>query len=70
MEKPLSVKIHDFCNNFSNLLNSSELPFYILEIYVEKGLMQVKQCADEQRQKELEQYHDFLKKEGKNEQDI
>ena len=61
MNKPMSVKINDFCNGIANLINDSELPFYITEIYLKNALEETHKAAVKQRQQELSMYNEFLK---------
>lgn len=56
MNKPMSVKINNFCDRLAALLNEAELPFYVLEPYMKNALEEVHTAADKQRKLELETY--------------
>lgn len=56
MNKPMSVKINNFCDRLAALLNEAELPFYVLEPYMKNALEEVHTAADKQRKIELEAY--------------
>jgi hypothetical protein len=66
MEKPISVKIEEFCNGIAALLNNAELPFYILEPYVMNTCKQVSEAAEKQRRSEKMQYQNYLQEVEKN----
>lgn len=66
MEKPISVKIEEFCNGMAALLNNAELPFYILEPYVMNTCKQVSEAAEKQRRSEKMQYQNYLQEVEKN----
>lgn len=56
MNKPMSVKINNFCDGLAALLNEAELPFYVLEPYMKNALEEVHTAAEKQRKIELEAY--------------
>lgn len=56
MNKPMSLKINEFCEQLAALLNEAELPFYIIEPYVNNALEEVHAAAAKQRKIELEAY--------------
>lgn len=56
MNKPMSVKINNFCDRLAALLNEAELPFYVLEPYMKNALEEVHTAAEKQRKIELEAY--------------
>lgn len=56
MNKPMSVKINNFCDRLAALLNEAELPFYVLEPYMKNALEEVYTAAEKQRKIELEAY--------------
>lgn len=66
MDKPTSIRIKEFCQGVSETCNNSGLPFYILEIYMENALAQVRDAA--QRQRILEQ--ELYEKERKEEENV
>ena len=67
MEKPISVKINELCEGMADLLNKSDIPFYIIVPYMDSMLAQVKQAAVHQKIMEKKEYEEYLKsqKEGK-----
>lgn len=62
MNKPMSVKINNFCDRLAAMLNEAELPFYVLEPYMKNALEEVHTAAEKQRKLELEAY--MKEKEG------
>lgn len=62
MNKPMSVKINNFCDRLAALLNEAELPFYVLEPYMKNALEEVHMAAEKQRKIEHEAY--MKEKEG------
>ena len=61
MDKPISVLIDEYKKNFTDLLNNSQLPFWLLLMITEPFLTQMRQVADMQAKEEKEAYEASLK---------
>lgn len=70
MDKPISIKINELCEGMADLLNKSEIPFYIVVPYMESMLAQVKQVAEQQKKIELKEYQEYLKAQKEGELDV
>jgi len=58
MEKPFSLKIQDFNDKLVELVNTSELPAYVLKIELEKIYQQIDRLEKEEIEKYKESDND------------
>ena len=56
MEKPFTIKVKDFSESFINLINSSNLPVYVLKNEIEKVYAELNHLDEE----ELNKYNESL----------
>lgn len=63
IQKPISVLRVDFINNLINLINTSELPAYILEPILKDALEDVRILMRKQYKEDHEAYHHALEEE-------
>ena len=47
MEKPFTIKVKDFSESFINLINSSNLPVYVLKNEIEKVYAELNHLDEE-----------------------
>lgn len=69
MDKPISVLIDEYKKNFTDLLNNSQLPFWLILMITEPFLTQMRQVADMQAREEKEAYEASLNEETKGEEE-
>ena len=60
MNKPLSVKRQEFIENLVNLVNSADLPPFVMEPIIGNVHVSVKNLINEQYKREKELYDKFL----------
>lgn len=60
MEKPFTIKVKDFSESFINLINSSNLPVYVLKNEIEKVYAELNHLDEE----ELNKYNESLTNEN------
>lgn len=57
MDKPLSVKIREFQQNVSHIIEQSELPIYILKYQIKDLLSEIEKLEQTFAQQEIDQYY-------------
>ena len=63
MEKPFTIKVKDFSESFINLINSSNLPVYVLKNEIEKIYAELNRIDEE----EINKYNESLLNENNQE---
>lgn len=56
MEKPFTIKIKEFTESFVSLINSSNLPVYVLKNEIEKAYTELNRLDEE----EISKYNESL----------
>lgn len=57
MDKPLSIKIQEFQQAISKVIEQSELPIYILKYQIKDLLSEIEKLEHTFAQQEIEQYY-------------
>lgn len=58
MDKPITVIISEFKENFANLLNDAQLPAWLLLILMEPFINQLKQLSTMQEEEDRRRYEE------------
>lgn len=65
IKKPLSVSITEFKKQLGEIINSSELPIYILELVMKDVYIDVLQLSNQSKENEYMQFIQHLQEEEK-----
>ena len=57
MNKPISLKIHEFQQEVSHVIQNSELPIYILKYQNKNLLSEIEKAEENFAQKEISEYY-------------
>jgi len=57
MDKPLSIKIQEFQQAISKVIDQSELPIYILKYQIKDLLFEIEKVEQNFTQKEISEYY-------------
>lgn len=60
MDKPITIAYEDFKNDVVDLVNNSDLPFFVVELVFQKYLSEIRTIVENQYKYDKEQYNHSL----------